>query len=117
MSVTVTDNARITQARHYLADYELHHSQPADHEARPAPPPNELGEVTTPGPQEWETEWRRVPPWRPVRNQLDEQRNTTQNGIERGFIRVMFSGVYMMAVGVEHRLLVRHDSDIISAGH
>jgi hypothetical protein len=39
MSVTTTANARITTARHYLADYDLHHSQPSPSEASPAPAP------------------------------------------------------------------------------
>lgn len=99
MSVTTTDNARITSVRHILADYELHHSEPTDEAAAPAPPPNETsGPDTGSDPPGWDREHRRVPPYRPVQNQRDEQRDTYQNEIERNFVRVMFAGVYAIAV-------------------
>lgn len=113
MSVTVTDNARVTHARHYLADYELHHSQPEDDQARSAPPPNEQEELATPNPPGWETEWRRIPSYRPMQNLLNEQRDTTLNGIERSFMRVMFGGVYMMGVSIQHPVA----SKLIADGH
>jgi hypothetical protein len=101
MSVTTTDNARVTAVRHLLADYELHHSQPPAGEERPAPEPNDrTTATTTSNPPDWETEWRRVPPYRPVQNQLDDQREVYNNEIEHNFIRVMFGGVWMMAVSL-----------------
>lgn len=90
MSVTTTSNARVTAARHYLADYELHHSQPES--PNPAPAPNHHIKPSTSNPADWETEWRRVPAYRPAVNQLDEQRNTYTSEVERNFVRVMFGG-------------------------
>lgn len=99
MSVTTTDNARVTSVRHILADYELHHSEPPEDEAQPAPLPNEHDNpISTSNPPGWETEWRRVPAYRPVQDQRDEQRDTYTSAVERNFVRVMFTGVYAMAV-------------------
>lgn len=102
MSVTTTDNARVTAVRHALADYELHHSDPDPEAAAPAPAPNAHAhddETASSNPPGWPTDsWRRVPAYRPVRHQRDEQRDSYNNAIERNFVRVMFGGVYTMAV-------------------
>lgn len=95
MSVTTTDNARIITVRHVLADYDLHHSQPEDSAATPAPAPNAHPPPSdAPGnnPPGWEDGWRRVPAFRPVNQQLDEQRNTYTSETERNFIRLMLGG-------------------------
>ncbi|EMF09109.1 uncharacterized protein SEPMUDRAFT_52987 [Sphaerulina musiva SO2202] len=100
MSVTTTDNARVTSLRHTLADYDLHHSQPSHDRASEAPSPNTrpAGDSSS-SPAEWETQWRRVPAYRPVNPSLIESggRNEFNNAIERNFIRVMFGGVWMQA--------------------
>lgn len=99
MSVTTTDNARITALRHALADYELHHSQPSENEATEAPSPNAQSEPSVETPADWEDQWRRVPAYRPVNPDLiNGDRNEFNNAIERNFIRVMFGGVWMQAV-------------------
>ena len=95
MSVTTTANARIATVTHLLADYELEHGQPTEEESAPAPPPNAQsppldGQVSNPA--DWQDQWRRVPAYRPVRHQLDEQRDTYANEIEHNFIRVMLGG-------------------------
>lgn len=95
MSVTTTDNARVTSLRHYLAEDDLHHSQPSDEQSAPAPAPDaHPPAVDAPAndPPGWQDQWRRVPAYRPVNHQLDEQRNTFTNEIEHNFIRVMFGG-------------------------
>ncbi|KAL9528222.1 hypothetical protein SMMN14_08409 [Sphaerulina musiva] len=103
MSVTTTDNARVTSLRHTLADYDLHHSQPSHDRASEAPSPNTrpAGDSSSENssPAEWETQWRRVPAYRPVNPSLIESggRNEFNNAIERNFIRVMFGGVWMQA--------------------
>ncbi|KAM0690167.1 hypothetical protein Q7P36_008934 [Cladosporium allicinum] len=99
MSVTTTTNARILTTANYLADYDLHHSQPSDSASSPAPAPNPHNDSSPSAgnPAGWETQWNRVPAYRPVQNQLDEQRNTYTSEIERNFVRVMFGGVFMMA--------------------
>ena len=102
MSVTTTDNARITTVRHLLADYDLHHSQPSLDESSAAPEPNFQGDRSESNPSDWETQWRRVPAHRPVDPSLLEgDRNTYTNNIERTFIRVMFGGVHMQAVSLK----------------
>ncbi|KXL44602.1 hypothetical protein M433DRAFT_108994 [Acidomyces richmondensis BFW] len=97
MSVTTTDNARITTVRHLLADYDLHHSQPSDHEATAAPALDFHSAPPSSNPPGWEDRWRRVPAYRPMRNQLDDQRDVYQSQTEHNFIRIMFGGVSMMA--------------------
>jgi hypothetical protein len=96
MSVTTTTNARILTTANYLADYDLHHSQPSDATSSPAPAPNQHTDSSpsTGNPANWETQWNRVPAYRPVQNQLDEQRNTYTSEIERNFVRVMFGGEF-----------------------
>jgi hypothetical protein len=98
MSVTTTTNARILTTANYLADYDLHHSQPSDSASSPAPAPNQHADSPSTGnPPNWETQWNRVPAYRPVQNQLDEQRNTYTSEIERNFVRVMFGGEFPLA--------------------
>ncbi|GIZ38258.1 hypothetical protein CKM354_000167900 [Cercospora kikuchii] len=103
MSVTTTDNARITTLRHTLADYELHHSQPTAEQATQAPAPNSRDEQqqSLDNPAGWEDRWRRVPAYQPVNPELIHGggRNQVQNEIERNFIRVMFSGVWLQSAG------------------
>lgn len=99
MSVTTTDNARINTLRHSLADYDLHHSQPSDEESRQAPAPNPQDDVIASNPPDWESQWRRVPAYRPINPALlDGDRNHFNNAIEQNFIRVMFGGVHLQAV-------------------
>ena len=113
MSVTITETPPSTEVRPILADYRLYHSQPPDEEAEPAPEPNEQILPPVNNPSTWETEWRRIPPHRPVRNQLDEQRNTYNNVMEQSFIWAMLHGVEMMGVsessdpGVRGQILIR----------
>lgn len=102
MSVTTTANPRVTELRHVLADYDLHHSQPLPETAGPAPAPNAQPQSTTPNPPDWETEWRRVPAYRPIDPSLMYgDRNHVNNEIERNFIRVMFGGVWMQSVSLQ----------------
>lgn len=91
MSVTTTDNAAVVASRHYLADYDLHHSQPSSPAPAPAPSPHPV-EYSVANPPGWEDQWRRVPAYRPIQSQVDEQRNTYNNAIEQNFVRVMFGG-------------------------
>ena len=102
MSVTTTSNARILTTANYLADYDLHHSQPSSNEAAPAPAPNSRQQHSSSStanqsnpannPSGWEDQWRRVPAYRAAVDQRDEQHETYNNEIERNFVRVMFGG-------------------------
>ena len=88
--MTTTANARMVATRHYLADYQLHHSQPENPISAPAP--NEQKPLLENNPPGWEDQWRSVPAYRPAQNQLDEQRTTYTSEVERNFVRVMFGG-------------------------
>jgi hypothetical protein len=99
MSVTTTANPATYTLRATLADYDLHHSndnhsEPLDTSlnAHPFPPAS--------NPSTWPIDARRVPPYRPVNTELDQStRAVYQNGIERAFVSVMFTGVFLEAVG------------------
>jgi len=97
MSVTTTQNSRITGLRRILADHELHHSDPTADEAEPAPRPNAQLQSIESNPPDWEGRWRRVPAYRPVQDQRGEQHDTYTGAVERNFVRVMFGGVSAMA--------------------
>jgi hypothetical protein len=103
MSVTTTSNARVLTTASYLADYDLHHSQPSDSTSSPAPAPNTPSSVTPGNPADWEDRWNRVPAYRPVQNQLDEMRTTYTSEIERNFVRVMFGGEFSVSSFLPHR--------------
>ena len=83
MSVTTTSNARILTTANYLADYDLHHSQPSASEAAAAPPPNaqQSSSSQANNPEGWETSWRRVPAYRAPVDQRDEMHDTYQNAV------------------------------------
>ncbi|KAK5760687.1 hypothetical protein LTS12_009224 [Elasticomyces elasticus] len=118
MSVTTTDNARLITVRHALGDYELHHSQPSDAEARPAPPPDShplSNNSSTTNPPGWEDQWRRVPAHRSTNNQLDDQRDVYQNEIEHNFVRVMFGGSYLEDTTGESQLTQRKGVNMMSS--
>ena len=99
MSVTTTANAQTYNLRALLADYDLHHTPATDPldtslNAHPAP--------SSSNPSHWPTDGRRVPAYRPVNTQLDQsQRRVFQNNIERAFVAVMFSGVFLESVSRE----------------
>jgi hypothetical protein len=102
MSVTTTTNARVLTTANYLADYDLHHSQPSPSESAAAPAPNSTSAAvsSTGNPESWETQWRRVPAYRPVQNNLDEMRTTYTSEIERNFVRVMFGGEFSILFSI-----------------
>jgi hypothetical protein len=87
-----------------LADYDIHHSRSAgetggtkeeeDHEAA-QPESTEQGN----NPPIWETQYRRVPPHRPVNREIDvASRSITLNAFETFFIYSMFTGIRMVEV-------------------
>lgn len=108
MSVTTTANARVLTTANYLADYDLHHSQPSPSESAAAPAPNSTSAAvsSTGNPEDWETQWRRVPAYRPVQNNLDEMRTTYTSEIERNFVRVMFGGEFFLSLSYWYLLWI-----------
>ncbi|KAI8937430.1 hypothetical protein NX059_005153 [Plenodomus lindquistii] len=101
MSVTTTANPLTHQIQHILADYELTHSGPPSGTIDPtlATHPNPATQQQQQqNPSDWPTEHRRVPAYRPVNTELDQsERRVYQNGVERTFVAVMFTGVFLEA--------------------
>jgi hypothetical protein len=97
MSVTTTANPLTHTLSTVLADYDLHHTDEShDTSLNAHPAPSE-----THNPSDWPTEHRRVPAFRPVNTQLDQsERRVYQNGAERTFILVMFTGVFIESVSI-----------------
>lgn len=100
MSVTTTTNPQTYNLRAVLADYDLHHSGGDQNErldlnlnSHPLPSSDPQNPPT------WPNDHRRVPAYRAVNTELDQsQRRVYQNGIERTFVGVMFTGVFLEAV-------------------
>lgn len=97
MSVTTTANPIHYNLHSVLADYDLHHTEELDTSLNAHPSPQQQSQSHNPS--DWPTEHRRVPAHRPVNTQLDQsERRVYQNGIERAFIGVMFTGVFLQSV-------------------
>lgn len=100
MSVTTTANPLTHQISAVLADYELRHSdgpEAVDTTLNTHPNPSSQ----TPNSSDWPTEHRRVPAYRAVNTELDQsERRVYQNAIERAFIGVMFTGVFLESVSL-----------------
>lgn len=98
MSVTTTSNPLTYASAAVLRDYELSHSdsnEPLDTSLNAHPTPSSRSS----NPADWPTEHRRVPAYRPVNTELDQgERRVYQNPIERAFITVMFTGVFLESV-------------------
>ena len=102
MSVTTTKTRPTYSIARTLADYELHHSEPrADAAGEAAEPASQLrsGNAVQGNPPTWETDWRRVPPYRPVNRELDvASRSITLNAVETFFVYNMFHGIQIVEV-------------------
>lgn len=97
MSVTTTANPTVYNLQSVLADYDLHHTEELDTSLNAHSAPS--GQSSRQNPSDWPTEHRRVPAYRPVNTELDlSERRVYQNGIERAFVNVMFTGVYIESV-------------------
>lgn len=94
-ATTFTQTGEVPMARYVLQDYDLHHSDPtADEQAASEEEDNNTAsQAAVDTPAGWDRPWRRVPAYRPADpSRLTEDRTTSANGIERGFIWVMFGG-------------------------
>lgn len=95
MSVTTTANPIHYNLHTVLADYDLHHTEELETTLNSHPQPSSQSQ----NPSDWPTSHRRVPAYRPVNTELDQsERRVYQNGIERAFIGVMFTGVFLQSV-------------------
>lgn len=111
MSVTTTtDTARYT-IHSVLADYDLYHSDNTE----PAPPPSSHPAPVVQNPSDWNTQYRRVPRYRPTNYELESEspRQVFNNVPEQMFIRIMFLGVSTNAVSGTRLLSCR----LIINGH
>ncbi|KAK7508870.1 hypothetical protein IWX49DRAFT_575007 [Phyllosticta citricarpa] len=94
MSVTTTQNSAVYNTHNVLADYEIHHSVRGEN-THVAPPPEPHPAV--PGvrnPDDWPTDRRRIPDYRPINYELDMvPRRTYQNPAEGVFVYMLFLGV------------------------
>jgi hypothetical protein len=87
-----------------LADYDLHHSTPEKPQAEGEAEQSASAAPETGNPPTWETEYRRVPPHRPVNTQIDvASRSITLNGIETFFVYNMFNGIRIVEVSLSPR--------------
>ena len=99
MSVTTTANPATTQLSRTLADYDIKLTG-----AEADGPPAALNPRSSPSdnPEGWPTNFRNVPPYRPINRNLDmEERPGGSNGVERIFIAVMLHGVWLNAVSIK----------------
>jgi hypothetical protein len=97
MSVTTTDNPATTQLQHILQDYEIRLTGAGN--GAPAAP-NPTSAIHVENPPGWPQNYRRVPPYRPIDYNLDqEMRPGGGNPIDRVFIFTMLHGVWLNAVG------------------
>ena len=98
--MTTTENPATYSIYRTLADYDLHHSGEVaggrvDTTLNRHPAP-QVHEQPRSG---WETEYRRVPPYRPANPELDfSLRNQYNNGAEYFFISNMFGGIAWVEV-------------------
>lgn len=98
MPMTTSTNTTTQSVLHVLADYDLHHSGDPQDPAEPEPP-NRKATPKVENPSGWDTEHRRVPPYRPINRNLDmDMRPGGTNVAEAIFIATMLNGVQLTAV-------------------
>ncbi|KAH7134971.1 hypothetical protein B0J11DRAFT_478309 [Dendryphion nanum] len=98
MSVTTTANPTTHNLHTVLANYDIHHSPSLEASTNSHPIPSPHPYPSSLDPISWPTDHRRVPAHRPVNTGLDQsERRVYQNGIERAFVTVMFTGVFTEA--------------------
>jgi hypothetical protein len=95
MSVTTSASTTTQTVLHVLADYNLHHSGDPSEPA----PPNCNTTADGENPPNWDTDHRRVPPYRPVNRNLDVTLRPGGTSVaETVFIATMLNGVHLTAV-------------------
>ncbi len=102
MSATSTSNTVAQSVFHILADYDLHHSGNPERPVNAGSPrSHKSAEVEHETPENWPTNHRRVPAYRPVNVHLDRSlRPNGANGVEAMLIATMLNGVRLNAVSI-----------------
>ncbi|KAH9868344.1 hypothetical protein J1614_007416 [Plenodomus biglobosus] len=99
-TTTTTASPLTHQIQHLLSYYELTHSPNHEEDTNSTQTTSPNPSSQAPNPSDWPTEHRRVPAYRPVNTELDQSaRRVYQNGIERAFLTLMFTGVFLQSVG------------------
>ncbi|KAI0536012.1 hypothetical protein GGR58DRAFT_477060 [Xylaria digitata] len=94
---STTTTATIT-TQNILADYALRHTGGDDARDDAAATNHSHPRLQREDYPLWDTTYRRVPPYRPINTTRDQSEvRVYQNGIERIFISVMFTGVFVNA--------------------
>lgn len=101
MSVTTTANSTRTILR-VLDDYEIHHAQSNPPKPTPLNPRPDLSlAASRRNPEDWPTQHRDVPPFKPINRDLDiSTRPGGANMAERIFITTLLNGCRINAVSV-----------------
>lgn len=101
MSVTTLANPVTTTLSRTLADYEIHLTGDDVHGHIAAQ--NARDDTVDTNPAHWLQNRRRIPPRRPINRDLDpDERPNGMNAFETTFLRIMFTGVATVAVGLLH---------------
>ncbi|KAJ5819417.1 hypothetical protein N7474_005008 [Penicillium riverlandense] len=94
MSETVTESSPALTVTQILTDYEIHHST-----LRPEPSDrNRAHDTSSPAPNNWPSEHRRIPPHRPINTNLDYSERGARNTAEAVFAFMMLNGCHINAV-------------------
>ncbi|KAK1848441.1 hypothetical protein CCHR01_08903 [Colletotrichum chrysophilum] len=100
MAAATTEVTEYSTLENNLTDYVLHPSGSS------ASTQSHNENISTPlalppNTSNWPTQYRRIPPYRPVNRHLDQaERPNGVNGIEFLFVTVMLNGVHLQSVSV-----------------
>ncbi|KAF0323018.1 X-Pro dipeptidyl-peptidase C-terminal non-catalytic domain-containing protein [Colletotrichum asianum] len=100
MAAAITEVTEYSTLENNLTDYVLHLSGSSvstqSHSETVA-----TSLALPPNPSNWPTQYRRIPPYRPVNRHLDQaERPNGANGFEFLFVTVMLNGVHLQSVSV-----------------
>jgi hypothetical protein len=95
MSTTVVTTSELENV---LQNYKIHLTGQSSTTSSSSQEP-QMRAISSQNPPNWPVDYRRVPDYRPVDTTRDvEGRPNGNNGLERGFLTVMFTGVFLNAV-------------------
>lgn len=119
MSVTTTENRLYYNTVDILRDYDVHHTNAEERE----PLDSTLNEHPIPepasNPEGWPTDHRRVPPYRPVNRELNQEERAPfgRNVVEGTFIFLMLNGVRINSVSSTCSIRQCGNADVLNEEH